>query len=66
MVFLVAMYWNVTRGIAGVSVIRSHDQYHMIHPNRVKYTGLLGMALIGLLTIADLWQLLGTKFLPLV
>lgn len=32
----------------------------------VKYTGLLGMTLIGLLTIADLWQLLGNKLLPLI
>ena len=33
---------------------------------RVKYTGVLGLACIGLLTICDLWQLVGDHALNLV
>lgn len=33
---------------------------------RVKYTGVLGLACVGLLTVCDLWQLVGDHALNLV
>lgn len=38
----------------------------VVSPCRVKYTGLLGLGCIGLLTICDLWQLIADPTLDLV
>lgn len=62
-------FWLLCTGLslgALIGWVLFHSASHDITWYRVKYTGLLGMTLVGILTIADMWQLLGNKMLPLV